>query len=359
MHEKHHHGRGTSEKPPNRFEAQRYEADADSEPEPEANPHTELLADKSQSIITQNSSPDLGFQYSINPYRGCEHGCIYCFARPTHEMLGMNCGIDFETKIMVKYDAAKLLRAELMRPSWKGRRITMSTVTDCYQPIERRLQLTRGCLEVLAEFRHAVTIITKNHLVTRDIDLLRQLAAHNAVTVCLSITTLRAELSAVMEPRTSAPRRRLEAIEELSAAGIPTAVLLAPVIPGLTDTEIAAIIAAAGSAGARFAEMAPVRLPYQVKDLFKVWLQEMMPDRADKILHRIAEVRGGKLNESEFFRRMKGTGVYAEQMDGLFAAACRKAAVAVGVPAPTEQHFRRPGAIQLKLFGEGDGRSEA
>lgn len=342
------HGRGTPERPPNRFETLRYAMDEATEPEPL--PRTELIPDKSQTIITRNNSPDLGFDYSINPYRGCEHGCIYCYARPTHEMLGMNCGIDFESKIMVKYDAPILLRRELSRVGWKGGRITMSTATDCYQPLERKMQITRGCLGVMSEFRQAVTIVTKNHLVTRDIDLLATLATYHAVVVCISITTLRPELSAIMEPRTSAPKRRLEAISRLQAAGVTVGVLVAPTIPGLNDIEIASIISAAAEAGATFAQMTPIRLPYQVKDLFQLWLHECMPDRAGKVLRRIADIRGGKLNESEFFTRFRGSGVFADQMKQLFTAACHKAHIEPRVPHPQEEHFLPPRGIQLELF---------
>ncbi len=347
------HGRGTPERPPNRFETLRYAMDEAGAPEPL--PRTELIADKSQTVITRNHSPDLGFDYSINPYRGCEHGCIYCYARPTHEMLGMNCGIDFESKIMVKYDAPVLLRRELSHARWKGGRITMSTATDCYQPLERQLQITRGCLEVMSEFRQAVTIVSKNYLVTRDIDLLAALAKYQAVVVCISITTLRPELSAIMEPRTSVPRRRLEAISMLRAAGVTVGVLVAPTIPGLNDIEIASIVSAAADAGATFAQMTPIRLPYQVKDLFQTWLHAHMPERAGKILHRIADIRGGKLNDSEFFTRFKGSGVFAGQMRQLFNAACHKARIEPRVPHPQEDHFLPPRGIQLELFG---GRNE-
>jgi len=342
------YGRGTSQKPPNRFENRHHVDDEDREPDPL--PRTEFIPDQSHKIITHNNSPDLGFDYSINPYRGCEHGCVYCYARPTHEMLAMNCGIDFESKIVVKYDAPKLLRRELSHSGWQGKRISMSTVTDCYQPVERRLQITRGCLAVMSEFRQAVTIVTKNYLVTRDVDLLKSLAKFQAVVVCISITTLRPELSAIMEPRTSVPRRRLEAIAALRSAGITVGVLVAPTIPGLNDVEIAAIVSAAAEAGASFAEMTPIRLPYQVKDLFRAWLEERMPERAAKVLHRIADVRGGKLNDSSFFERFKGSGIFADQLKQLFKAACNKAGIDTGVPHPAEEHFLPPRGIQLELF---------
>ena len=230
-------GRGAVYNPKNRFERLEYSPDPDVE-ESAATPKTILLRDSSQTIISWNDSPDVSFDAGLNPYRGCEHGCAYCFARPTHEYLGFSAGIDFESKIVVKPDAPELLRKELMKKSWRPQVIAMSGVTDCYQPIERRMQLTRRCLQVLAEFRNPVAIITKNHLVTRDIDILRELAAHDAVVANVSVTTLNPELAKVLEPRASPPSRRLAAIRELHDAGIPTRVMMAPVIPGLTDHEM-------------------------------------------------------------------------------------------------------------------------
>src|SRR5437870_3066830 len=246
-------GRGAAENPVNRFERVAYERDVDwNEPDDPA-PKTQFYRDASASVITYNDSADVGFSASITPYRGCEHGCIYCYARPYHEYLGFSAGLDFETKIMVKENAPELLRRELSSPKWTPRVIALSGVTDCYQPVERKLKLTRRCLQVLAEFRNPAVVITKNHLVTRDLDVLLELARHNAAAVFISVTTLDMELRKVMEPRTSPPASRLSAIEMLSKAGVPAGVLVAPVIPGLTDHEMPSIIAAAVQAGAQFA----------------------------------------------------------------------------------------------------------
>src|SRR3989442_1368528 len=273
-------GRGADANPKNRFEALEYvpepDGDCDDEPRPL---RTQFFRDGSQSIISYNNSPDVGFAASVNPYRGCEHGCAYCYARPTHEYLGFSAGLDFESKIMVKEDAPELLRRELASPKWKPQVIAMSGVTDCYQPVERKLKLTRRCLEVLAEFRNPVGIVTKNHLVTRDVDVLAELARHKAAAVFVSVTTLDPDLRKVMEPRTSPPASRLSAIETLTKAGIPVGVMVAPVIPGLTDHEIPAIIAAAAKAGAQFAGRVIVRLPYAVAPLFESWLARHFPDR--------------------------------------------------------------------------------
>src|ERR1019366_981390 len=285
------HGRGASSNPPNRFEPLTLERDADWDPEQDPAPTTQFLRDRSQSIIAYNDSPDIPFSAGINPYRGCEHGCIYCYARPTHEYLGFSAGLDFETKIMVKEDAPQLLRNELMSANWKPRTIAMSGVTDCYQPIERKLKLTRRCLEVLAEFRNPVGIVTKNFLVTRDIDLLKELAAYQAVIVYVSITTMDAELTRIMEPRTSVPARRLAAVELLATAGIPVGVLMAPIIPGLTDHEIPAVVMAAKNAGAGSVGYVPIRLPFAVAPLFEDWLSRHFPDRQEKVLNRIRSMR--------------------------------------------------------------------
>src|SRR5689334_9415619 len=311
-------GRGTNENPANRFEKMHYERDPDDAPDEGPAPATLLLLDRTRTIIARNDSPDVGFETSVNPYRGCEHGCIYCYARPFHEYLGFSSGLDFESKIMVKEEAPKLLGAELSSPKWQPKVIALSGVTDPYQPVERRLKLTRGCLEVLAEFRNPVVIITKNHLVTRDIDVLSELARHQAASVVVSVTTLDPELARLMEPRTSTPARRLAAIEALSAAGIPTGVNVAPIIPGLTDSEVPAILKAAAKAGASFAGHTIVRLPYAVKDLFEKWLSDHFPARKEKVLHRIRGVRDGALNDPNFGSRMSGKGVYAEQISALF-----------------------------------------
>src|SRR2546425_7907726 len=269
--------RGAAETPPNRFEKIALERDPDWSDPDEPAPQTQFFKDQSDSIINYNESPDVGFEASVNPYRGCEHGCIYCYARSFHEYLGFSSGLDFETKIMVKENAPELLRRELISPKWKPKVIALSGVTDCYQPVERKLNLTRRCLEVLANFRNPVAIVTKNHLVTRDLDVLGELARHDAAAVFISITTLDTELRKVMEPRTSPPASRLSAIETLANAGIPVGVLVAPVIPGLTDHETPAIIAAAVQAGAQFAGYVVLRLPHAVAPLFEPWLARQFP----------------------------------------------------------------------------------
>jgi DNA repair photolyase len=344
-------GRGTPENPPNRFERLAYLPIIESPDDQERAVKTQYLKDASRSLLTTNDSPDVGFDASINPYRGCEHGCIYCYARPYHEYLGFSAGLDFETKILVKEDAPELLRAELASPKWQPKVVAISGVTDAYQPIERKLQLTRRCLEVLAEFRNPVVIVTKNQLVTRDIDVLKVLAGFNAAAVCVSVTTLDAELARVMEPRTSTPANRLEAIQALTGAGVPVRVLVAPIIPGLTDHEIPSIIKAAADAGARHAGYVVVRLPHGVGELFEGWLEEHFPDRKKKVLNRIREMRGGKLNDSNFGSRMKGEGVFAEQIKSMFKLACRRAGMEFSSHELSTSAFRRPSDAQLSLFG--------
>jgi len=344
-------GRSTSSNVPNRFDRIDLEPDGDHLDAEEAiAPATVFYRDSSRSIIATNDSPDVGFEKSINPYRGCEHGCIYCYARPTHEWLGFSAGLDFETKIMVKQNARELLRHELSSPKWQPTTLSISGVTDCYQPAERRFRLTRGCLEVLREFQNPLGIITKNHLVTRDIDLLADLAARELAVVILSITTLDTDLAAKMEPRTSTPRRRLDALRALSSAGIPTGIMMAPIIPGLTDHEIPSILNAAAEAGAKFAGYVPVRLPFAVKDLFARWLTDHFPDRKDKVLNRIRSLRGGKLNDSEFGSRMHGEGIWADQLKTMFALAKRRAGLDKPSPALSTTLFRRPPSSQLQLW---------
>ena len=315
-------GRGAPANPVGRFERLAIELEPldTNDPEDLDRPAraTEFFRDTSRSIITRNDSPDVGMEVSVNPYRGCEHGCIYCYARPYHEYLGLSAGVDFESRIFVKDNAPELLRAELMKKSWTPEVIAFSGVTDCYQPAERKFQLTRRCLEVLAEFRNPAAVITKNHLVTRDIDVFRVLAEHHAIHVMVSVTTLNDELANVMEPRAARPQRRLDAIRELSAAGIPVGVMVAPIIPGLTDHEAPAILKAAAAAGATTAGRTVVRLPHGVKDLFADWLAVHAPDRRDKVLNHIRDVRGGKLNESTFGTRMTGEGPIAESIHQMF-----------------------------------------
>ncbi|HET7274815.1 MAG TPA: PA0069 family radical SAM protein [Longimicrobiaceae bacterium] len=344
-------GRGAGDNPPNRFESLEVIPDADARDPDDPGPRTLFLRDTTRTIIAHNDSPDVGFSHSINPYRGCEHGCIYCYARPNHEYLGFSAGLDFETRILVKEAAPELLRKELSKKSWRPAPIGISGVTDAYQPVERRLELTRRCLEVLAEFRNPAVVITKNHLVTRDVDLLASLAAVNAATVYVSITTLDPALQRVMEPRTSVPQRRLDAISTLAEAGVPVGVNVAPVIPGLTDHELPAILQAAADAGARRAGFIPLRLPYGVKDLFERWLETHFPDRKEKVLHRVREIRGGKLNDSNFRTRMRGEGVYAEQLRSLFHVACRRAGLNAERNELSTAAFRAPAARgQLGLF---------
>ncbi len=323
-------GRGAGFNPPNRFESSHHDLDLE-QVEDDADylaalgrPVTEFLPDRSRTLICKNDSPDVGFEVSLNPYRGCEHGCIYCYARPTHEYLGFSAGLDFETRILVKHDAPELLRRELLEPGWKPRVLGCSGVTDPYQPVERRLRLTRRCLEVLAEFRQAVAIVTKNRLVTRDLDLLGELAAHQAAGVMLSITTLDAELAGQLEPRTSRPAAKLEAIRTLTGAGIPTGVMVAPVIPGLTEHEMPSILAAAARAGATHAGYILLRLPLAVAGLFEEWLDRHRPAAKQKILGRIRSTRDGRLNDSRFGVRMRGEGPIADLIRQVFHVNCRQ-----------------------------------
>jgi DNA repair photolyase len=341
------HGRGATINPPGRFEKLEIAIDEKFE---DPNPRTQYLRDSSQSLITTNDSPDVGFRASINPYRGCEHGCSYCYARPYHEYLGFSAGVDFETRIMVKTDAPRLLRRELSSRKWKPQPLAMSGVTDCYQPIERKLRITRGCLEVLAEFRNPVGIVTKNHLVTRDIDLLAELARFQAASVHVSVTTLDAALARKLEPRAASPAHRLDAIRQLAGAGVPVGVLMAPVIPGLTDHEIPAVLQAAREAGAVQAGYVMLRLPYGVKDVFSAWLETHLPDAKDRVLGRIREVRGGKLNETDFGSRMRGEGLLAEQIRRLFAVCRQRAGFPDEGPGLSTAAFRNPAGEQLELF---------
>ncbi len=347
-------GRGAAANPPNRFDQIAYLPEGEARDPDDPGPLTQILRDASRSIIAHNDSPDVGFDSSINPYRGCEHGCVYCYARPFHEYLGFSAGLDFETKILAKPEAPALLRRELMKPSWTPRPIAMSGVTDPYQPAERRLKLTRGCLEVLAEFRNPVMIVTKNYLVTRDIDLLAELAVHGAASVTLSITTLRPELQRVMEPRASTPARRLKAIEALAGARIPVGVMAAPVIPGLTDEELPAILKAAAEAGAGSARYIVLRLPHGVKDLFVDWLERHFPERKERVLGRLRGMRGGKLYDSSYGTRWRGVGPYADQIRALFLATTKSLGLDRPRPELRVDAFRRPEAPppggQLGLF---------
>ena len=351
-------GRGGVNAPHNRFEQVRLEVDweqlaADDEYLTEPRKlRTEFYDDQTRSLIVENNSPDIPFRYSINAYRGCEHGCAYCYARPGHEYLGMNAGLDFESRIMVKRDAPRLLRDELNRPKWTGELIVMSGVTDCYQPAERVFRLTRGCLEVMLEAGQCTGLITKNVLVTRDIDLLAQLASRNLTRVYISVTTLDAELARCLEPRTATPLARLRAIRELSAAGVPVGVMVAPIIPGLNDQEIPAILAAVREAGARWAGTQLLRLPLAVEPIFVDWLRRERPLAVDRVLALIRETRDGELNSSEFVTRMRGTGLYAEQIRRTFKVFAKRHQLDRPLPALDTTQFRPPTPVngQLRLF---------
>lgn len=343
-------GRGAATNPASRFELLHVEAHPDGwgpEDGQPAPPETIYLKDATRSIIAYNDSPDVGFDASINPYRGCAHGCIYCFARPTHEYLDMSAGLDFESKILVKTDAAALLRKELSAKSWRPQTLALSGVTDPYQPAERTLKITRQCLEVLAEYRNPVAMITKGRLIERDVDLLAELAKFDAALVCISITTLDNALAAKMEPRASSPRGRLEAIRALANAGVPVGVLVAPIVPAINDHEILPILKAAAEHGATFAGYVPLRLPYGIKDLFADWLTRHFPGRREKVLNRVMDLRGGKLNDPNFNTRMKGRGPFAEYIGQIFDVACRRVGINGQRIKLSAAAFRRHGAESL------------
>ena len=360
-------GRGAADNPHNRFERLRAVEDAEfaeyerlrrEDPEDDldserSGPDTKFFADPSRKILARNQSPDLFFDTSLNPYRGCEHGCIYCYARPTHEYLGFSAGLDFESRILVIQDAPDLLRKELSSRSWKPQTVAIGAVTDPYQPVERRLQITRRCLEVFAEFRNPLSIVTKSALVTRDIDVLEKLVPYDAAHVNVSITTLDRKLHRIMEPRSATPARRLGAIEALARAGIPVSVMVAPIIPGINDSEIPAIVSAAAQAGARSAGRIVLRLPHGVAPLFTDWLERHFPDRAQKVLNRVRDMRGGRLYDSQFHTRMQGTGLFNQQIQELFQLACRRAGLDTNAPSLSAESFRRPDGPQLSLFPAG------
>lgn len=342
-------GRGASFNPPIRFERLHVEPDPDCAAEEQPNPRTQFFYDATTTLLTKNDSPDVGFTYGLNAYRGCEHGCSYCYARPYHEYLGWSSGLDFETKILVKLRAAEILRSELSARRWQAQPIGMSGVTDCYQPAERQFKLTRQCLQVCAELRHPISIITKNALITRDIDILQELARYNCVGVYLSVTTLDMELGGTMEPRASRPAARLRAIRELSSAGIPVGVMVAPMIPGLTEHELPAIVEAAAEAGASRAGYILLRLPHSVKDVFTQWLEDHLPSKKARVLSQLREYRGGKLADSSWETRFSGKGPYAEQLAKLFEISSKRAGLTEEHWHLTTEHFRKPGE-QLSLF---------
>ena len=315
--------------PPNRFTAIHVEEDYDQLDDTDdlsalRRVRTEYFADDSQSIVSQNDSPDIPFRYSVNPYRGCAHGCSYCYARPTHEYLGLNAGLDFESKVFVKLKAASLFRDWLCRADYEPEMVMFSGVTDCYQPAERRFQLSRACLAVAREARQPIAVITKNTLVTRDLDILTEMAASRLVGVALSLTTLDARLARTMEPRTSSPEARLRAIRELSAAGVSTRVMVAPVIPGLNDHEIPGILAAAAEAGAQTAGYVLLRLPLTVAPVFVEWLERTQALSQSRIESLIRNTRDGRMSSSEFGNRMRGTGQIADQIRQTFRVFAKK-----------------------------------
>jgi DNA repair photolyase len=344
-------GRGARLNPASRFEPLHLEEDPAALEEGELRQvQTQYLLDHTKSVLASNDSPDTGFTYSINPYRGCEHGCIYCYARPSHEYLGFSAGLDFETRILVKERAPELLSEAFQKHTWEPQIVALSGNTDPYQPLERRLELTRRCLNVFLKHRNPVAIITKNHLVTRDKDVLEEMASMNLVRVMLSITTLRPELVGVMEPRTSRPERRLRAIEELTSRGVPVAVNVAPVIPGLTDEEMPAILKAAAEHGATNASYIIVRLPGQVRELFLDWIAREYPDRAQRIINRLTDLRGARLTDSRFGVRMRGEGEWADMISSLFSMTCRKLKLNRNYPPLATHHFRRLRNGQADLF---------
>ena len=350
-------GRGALSQPKVRFDAWSREEDGDhrdyaltnEEPPPFK---TEIREDPARSIISYNESPDLPFDRSINPYKGCEHGCIYCYARPSHAYLGLSPGLDFETKLFYKRDASELLKKELGKPAYQPALIALGANTDPYQPIEKKLGVTRSILEVLNQFNHPVSIVTKSALVERDIDILGAMSKRNLARVFLSISTLDHDISRHLEPRASAPARRMDAVKMLSAAGIPTGVMVAPVIPALTDKDIEAVLTLAKQSGAESAAYILIRLPHEVKTLFVEWLEQHFPQRASHVISIIRQMRGGKDNDSNFVSRMRGEGEFARLLQQRFRNACTRLKLnQERKPLDTSQ-FRAPqqGATQLSLF---------
>jgi len=355
MAERAHKGRGATRNPEGRFERLAHEACDDGwgsleELALDPSPRTEALTDHARTIIARNRSPDIPFDRSINPYRGCEHGCVYCYARPSHAYLGLSAGLDFETRIFVKPDAARLLRRELTHPRYVCRPIALGSNTDPYQPLEKRLEVTRRVLEVLAEARHPVGIVTKSALVCRDLDLLGRMARDGLANVHVSITTLDRGLARTLEPRASAPAPRLKAIRTLAAAGVPTGVMVAPVIPALTDPEIERILEAAAVAGAISAGWVLLRLPHEVKELFAAWLERHAPLRAAHVLSLVRQSRDGRLNDPAFGSRMRGTGVHADLIAQRFRKACARLGLNRRALPQRTDLFRPPVGDQLSLF---------
>ena len=345
-------GRGALSNPPGRFDKQQLASVDDGWYQEEAPESiaTTLEPDRAREVITTNDSPDIPFEQSINPYRGCESSCIYCYARPSHAYMGLSPGLDFESRLFYKADAAKVLERQLARPGYVCKAITLGANTDPYQPVERRMKVTRSILEVLARTHHPVAIITKHALVLRDLDLLAGMAREGLVSVAVSVTTLDTELKRVMEPRAASPQARLRTLAALSAAGVPTSVMAAPMIPALNDHELEAILEAAAAAGARWAGYVLLRLPYEIKDLFREWLAEHFPDRAAHVMSLIRDMRGGRDYDSRFGTRMRGTGPYAQLLGNRFRLACRRLELNLEPRAPLDtSRFRPPGPAVAQL----------
>lgn len=361
-------GRGTATRLAHRFNATVREADLDNTPLPEADedefalegvPVTSVVHEQARSILSRNDSPDIPFRWSINPYRGCEHGCIYCYARPTHSYLNLSPGLDFETRLVAKVNAAELLRKELSRPSHEPSPVNIGSATDAYQPIERELRITRGVLEVLAECRHPFTIVTKSSGVERDLDMLAQAAQRRQAAVFVSITSLDASLSRRLEPRAAAPHRRLQTVKRLSEAGVPVGVNVAPIIPFLNEPEIERIVAAAAEAGARSVHYTIVRLPWEVNPLFQEWLGHHVPERAERIMARIRDMRGGADYRADFGVRMKGQGIWADLIRQRMNAARQRAGITGLGPVLDSSAFRPfPARPTPRPTGGDEGQAE-
>ncbi len=350
-------GRGAPDNVAHRFSVETRHAEDDGwEPAVPANPRTCLLVDRARSIISRNKSPDIGFDQSVNPYRGCEHGCIYCYARPTHAFLGLSPGLDFETQIFMKPDAPRLLREEFGHPDYVCSTIALGTATDAYQPFERKEHLTRSLLEIFVETRHPVSVVTKSSLIVRDIDLWAKLAENRLAHVGISLTTLDGALARQLEPRASAPQARLEAMRRLSDAGIPVSAFVSPLIPGLNDRELEKLLTAARDHGATGAGYTLLRLPHEVAGLFREWLDAHAPEKASRIMSVLYDLRGGRVNDASFGNRMKGLGHYADLIRQRFELACRRFDLARDWPVLDTTGFRPPAAPrpvderQLSLF---------
>lgn len=348
--------RGSFSNPDGRFNKQHYEDFQDgwyAEEENLSPLETLLIPEKAKSIITHNDSPDIGFNQSINPYRGCEHGCIYCYARPSHSYMNLSSGLDFETKIFYKVDAKKILEKEFTKRNYVCDPIVLGANTDPYQPLESKLKITRSLLEVFEAYHHPVIIITKSTMIERDIDILSEMAKRNLVKVAVSVTTLSNELKLILEPRAAGPLGRLRVIRKLNAANIPVRAMLAPIIPMINDKEIESILRAVSLAGAKHANYVFVRLPHEVKDLFKEWLVNHFPDRAEHVMSLIRQSRGGKDYDSTFGKRMSGEGQFAELIKSRFKIACKRFQLNISPNEPLNIHsFRKnSGATQLDIFG--------